>query len=117
MREWVAKRRAAWFEGKVCAECGASDNLELDHIDPAVKITHAIWSWAKERRERELAKCRPVCGGCHKKKSAREHAKGQQHGRAVLADREVAAIKASVLAESSAQRDLWRDHADRAADP
>lgn len=97
MRTWVAKRRADWFQGKVCVECGSTENLELDHLDPATKVTHAIWSWSTERRERELAKCRPLCQECHKKKSAGEHAKGENTGQAILTDSQVLAIKSSEL--------------------
>jgi len=67
---WLAKRRAEWFAGKVCAHCGSPDRLELDHIDPLVKISHSVWSWTKVRRDAELAKCQPLCHDCHKVKTA-----------------------------------------------
>jgi 5-methylcytosine-specific restriction endonuclease McrA len=68
-REWMRARRAAWFKDKVCAQCGSADKLELDHIDPATKETHSIWSWAKERRDVELAKCQALCESCHMDKT------------------------------------------------
>lgn len=68
--EWMRNRRSEWFEGKVCAHCGAKDHLELDHINPDDKVTHRIWSWTKEKREIELAKCQPLCSSCHKVKSS-----------------------------------------------
>jgi len=69
-RAWKAARRAAWLAGKVCAHCGATENLEIDHIDPAAKVSHKIWSWAPERREAELAKCQVLCKRCHRLKTS-----------------------------------------------
>lgn len=45
------------------------DNLEVDHIDPDQKISHKVWSWAKPRRDAELAKCQVLCNKCHKNKT------------------------------------------------
>lgn len=94
-RQWIAARRSAWFEGKTCEKCGSEENLELDHRDPTVKITHRIWSWRKERQEAELAKCRVLCRECHKLKSAAEHAKGSNNGMSKLTEETVKYIKKS----------------------
>lgn len=64
-REWVAARRAAFFEDACCAWCGAIDDLELHHRDPAKKVAHSIWSWSRARRLTEITKCIVVCGPCH----------------------------------------------------
>lgn len=66
---WLKKRKAEFFDNKVCAKCGSKNNLELDHINPETKITHRVWSWAKERREEELNKCQALCKDCHKQKT------------------------------------------------
>ncbi|MCA1841504.1 MAG: helix-turn-helix domain-containing protein [Actinobacteria bacterium] len=71
-REWMRQRREEYFSDKVCIKCDSTENLELDHIDPALKIDHKIWSWAKPRREKELAKCQPLCSDCHKAKTFEE---------------------------------------------
>lgn len=71
-RQWLAARRAKWFEGKSCIDCGAVDDLELDHRDPAQKVSHRIWSWSWERIEAEAAKCDVRCRDCHLDKSKRE---------------------------------------------
>ena len=66
----VRKRREAWMlENGPCRECKAWDCLELDHIDPATKVAHNIWSWSDDRRIKELAKCQPLCYTCHKAKT------------------------------------------------
>lgn len=64
-REWMRKRRAAYLDGKRCAFCNADSDLEIHHFDPAIKVSHAIWSWTAAKREAELAKCIVVCHSCH----------------------------------------------------
>lgn len=71
-REWLARRRSEWFEGKFCVECGSTEELELDHIDPTKKVTHVIWGWSRKRRDAELAKCQVLCHSCHVKKTHRQ---------------------------------------------
>lgn len=76
MREWHAERwrrnRAEGIEilGSKCAECGSTRELQFDHVDPGTKVSSNIWTWARERRLAELAKCQLLCKKCHKKKSA-----------------------------------------------
>lgn len=73
-RSWIAARRATWFaENGPCVTCGSWERLELDHADPALKVHHAIWSWARERREAELAKCQALCRTCHQAKTVAEN--------------------------------------------
>ena len=64
-REWIRHRREAFLEGKSCAFCGSTSNLNLHHQDPTEKESHRIWSWKEERRLREIAKCIVLCGSCH----------------------------------------------------
>lgn len=73
-RRWVAARRAEFFQGRTCAWCGTSDELELHHADPNKKVSHAIWSWGTERRLNEIAKCVVICRGCH----ARAHSEARR---------------------------------------
>lgn len=68
-RLWILKRRNDWLLGKSCIDCGATDLLEIDHVDQKQKITHRIWSWSAARRESELAKCVVRCRTCHHKKT------------------------------------------------
>jgi 5-methylcytosine-specific restriction endonuclease McrA len=80
-REWRALRRAEWFNGKKCVECGSTQNLELDHIDPSKKVTHNVWSWSKKRRDAELGKCQALCDVCHQKKTIETREVRTDHGR------------------------------------
>lgn len=79
-REWMARRRADFFSGKSCVWCGRDTDLQLDHIDPAQKVHHCVWSWSKKRREAELAKCRVLCRPCHERRHAEEATKPLIHG-------------------------------------
>jgi hypothetical protein len=67
-RHYLRRRaKTIAFLGGKCAECGAIENLEFDHIDPAEKsfsvapvLTH---SW--EKIESEIKKCQLLCKPCH----------------------------------------------------
>lgn len=85
-RKWKAARRAAFYEGKSCVQCGSTEELELDHIDPAAKITHLIWSWSAMRRDAELAKCQVLCCKCHLAKTIGERP-STTHGTAQMYQR------------------------------
>lgn len=79
-RAWTARRRAAFFAGKSCVDCGSTAKLELDHVDQSRKVDHRIWSWSEPRRRSEIAKCQVRCGVCHKKRHAEEQRKPLVHG-------------------------------------
>jgi len=69
-RDWMAKRRRTWLrENGPCSKCGSKRGLQVDHIDPLLKVSHNVWSWSSERRVEELAKCQVLCSSCHKKKT------------------------------------------------
>lgn len=94
---WMKKRRDEWFAGKVCARCGSTENLVLDHRDPKLKVSHRIWSWCRERREAELAKCQALCRYCHRLKTAAEAARGERARCAKLTTEDVRLIRSSRL--------------------
>jgi hypothetical protein len=64
-RAWRDARRREFFVDKACAHCGSVDELELHHVDPAIKVSHKIWTWSAERRAAEIAKCIVLCNSCH----------------------------------------------------
>lgn len=83
-REWMARRRAAWFADKHCVVCGSTDDLEVDHRDPAQKVDHKVWSWSATRRDAELVKCDVKCAKHHRRRHADERivphgARGYRH--------------------------------------
>lgn len=83
-KETRERRRTDWFSENGPCSCGSWADLELDHIDPATKVAHEIWTWGDVRREAELAKCQVLCHDCHSAKSSGEGPKGERNGTAVL---------------------------------
>lgn len=82
-RAWIRSRREAWLRANgPCRQCGSSDRLEVDHIDPAQKVHHAVWSWTEARRAVELAKCQVLCCMCHRAKTGAQFRKPLVHGTA-----------------------------------
>jgi hypothetical protein len=71
-RQWYARNRAEFFAGKRCERCGSTHEMELHHQDPSQKISCRFWSWKKERREAEIAKCIVLCRVCHQEHHAEE---------------------------------------------
>ena len=64
--EWMRCRRNSFMKDKSCAWCGATDKLELHHINPETKIDHKVWSWSELRRNEEIKKCIVLCSHCHR---------------------------------------------------
>ena len=79
-REWLRKRREAFFADKSCVKCGSRKEMQLDHKDPDQKVSHRIWSWSKERRDAEIAKCQVLCYECHLDKTIKENSRPITHG-------------------------------------
>jgi 5-methylcytosine-specific restriction endonuclease McrA len=81
-RQWLARKRekAIHEYGGVCSQCGSSEDLEFDHINPELKARNigAIWSYSWENIRDELAKCQLLCVDCHKAKTRETSYKG--HG-------------------------------------
>ncbi len=72
-RQYLARRRAEYMADKVCVVCGTDEQLEIHHREPSLKVSHRIWSWSRERREAELAKCEVRCMECHRGKRPLPH--------------------------------------------
>lgn len=95
-REWVAKRRLKWLtENGPCVDCGSWDDLEVDHSDASLKVSHRVWSWSDARRTKELAKCVVRCHDCHaaKRIASDEYSRGVDHGKVKLTAQQVVEIR------------------------
>lgn len=79
-RRWTASRREDFFKDKSCVRCGSQKRLELDHVDPKLKVSHNIWSWSEKRRLEEIEKCQVLCRNCHQMKTREDMNWGQVHG-------------------------------------
>ena len=71
-RAWLHNRKRAFYKDKCCVKCGSKEQLELDHINPAEKVTHRVWSWTEAKRNIEIAKCQVLCKACHLEKTLDE---------------------------------------------
>ena|SRR6185503_16127764 len=98
-------RRAEYFEGKSCLDCGSTVSLELDHRDPTQKESHRIWSWSRVRIEAEISKCDIRCSKCHRGRHAIER---QRHGRERWAKGCRCVVCVSAIKAASAR---WRQNA------
>lgn len=77
-------KRSCWIKalGGACSQCGQTENLEFDHIDPSTKSFNIskLWSLSDSTVVEELRKCQLLCSGCHKKKSDEEQTGERKHG-------------------------------------
>ena len=76
MKARYKKRRefALAYLGGKCVHCGATEDLEFDHIDRKEKeATIAdMMLWAKDRLLKELDKCQLLCKSCHNEKTLKD---------------------------------------------
>lgn len=80
-RNRVKQVRAEWLAiHGPCVSCGSSADLQVDHKEPDLKVSHRVWSWAPARRAVELAKCQVLCLACHKLKTSQERVVPVPHG-------------------------------------
>lgn len=93
MREYMLcryhERRAeaiALLGGK-CVECGTTENLQFDHIDPKLKTMSVskLWSVSKERYLKEIQLCQLLCKTHHIEKTRRE--RSVEHGQGLTGKR------------------------------
>lgn len=75
LNQYYLRREEAFrILGKICAVCGATQDLEFDHIDPTTKdfSIGRLWSVSKDRYNKELLKCQVLCKNCHIKKTIKD---------------------------------------------
>jgi 5-methylcytosine-specific restriction endonuclease McrA len=64
--------------GGKCVQCGATERLEFDHIDPSTKTATIGQLVSRSTFWVEIEKCQLLCYDCHKKKTGAE-AKKKAH--------------------------------------
>lgn len=76
MQERYWKRRALAFEilGDHCIQCGSTQDLHVDHIDPSTKSYsfEAMYPLKESTFRAELEKCQTLCKECHRVKTNAE---------------------------------------------
>lgn len=67
--ERAAKFRKDFTPIGECENCGATENLEWDHIDPSTKVANVGamvgCGYSRKKIIAEIAKCRILCGHCN----------------------------------------------------
>ena len=75
-KAWKQARRARLIEmlGGKCVRCGATENLEFDHIDPSTKVFGVCAGLDKawDVLVAEASKCQLLCRPCHVAKGAED---------------------------------------------
>ena len=69
--------------GGKCVDCGTTQDLDFDHIDPKTKtieISNAIANHKSEIADKELEKCQLLCRSCHIKKTQDIDGLKAEHG-------------------------------------
>lgn len=108
---WMKQRRLDWLKANgPCVDCASWNDLEVDHVDATRKVSHRIWSWASERRLKELDKCVPRCHDCHVQKTVLEHERprGEKNGQSKLTRNLVVLIRERVY-NGETMRSVARD--------
>lgn len=84
VRRFKQKRRDDWIasKGGKCAEpsCHATENLQIDHVEPTDKNWTIHWGASVTKLAKELEKCQPLCEAHHKAKTLRERQNLIPHG-------------------------------------
>lgn len=72
----------AYLGGEKCVKCGATENIEIDHINPEEKSFNLGKLWPIKKLPEvfaELDKCQPLCNSCHLSKTI-EWSSGKEKG-------------------------------------
>lgn len=67
------KEYALSYLGGTCQECGSSESLQVDHVNPGHKrfdLFGSRWSCQWQSWHDELEKCQLLCVECHKSKTS-----------------------------------------------
>lgn len=60
-------------KGDVCCQCGSTENLEFDHIDPSLKTSRqSFLSMGIPTIEKNLDNIQVLCHNCHKERTGKQ---------------------------------------------
>jgi len=74
LRYYRRREEAFCKLGGVCAECGSSHDLQIDHVDKSKKTLDVGSMWGVNATDfwKGILKCQLLCRGCHGDKTIRE---------------------------------------------
>ena len=77
-RKWVTNRKNLLKEkmGGKCVICGATENLQFDHINPLEKSYNISNNYFRKDVDEEIAKCQLLCSTCHLEKTKNDWLSG-----------------------------------------
>tara|TARA_B100001250_G_scaffold27820_1_gene22890 strand:+ start:216 stop:1094 length:879 start_codon:yes stop_codon:yes gene_type:complete len=77
-KEWTRNRKNLIKEkmGGKCVICGATENLQFDHINPLEKSYNISTNFFRQDVDEELAKCQLLCSRCHLEKTKNDWSSG-----------------------------------------
>ena len=77
-RKWITNRKNLLKEkmGGKCVICGATENLQFDHINPLEKSYNISTNYFRKDVDEELAKCQLLCSRCHLEKTKNDWLSG-----------------------------------------
>lgn len=64
------------YLGNICWCCGATENLQFDHINPLEKSYNISTNFFRQDVDEELAKCQLLCSRCHLEKTKNDWSSG-----------------------------------------
>lgn len=72
------KKNVIAYLGGKCVVCGATDNLEFDHVDPTIKLFNITdkYTCCMSYLRSELDKCQLLCKTHHKEKHKQDNIHG-----------------------------------------
>lgn len=76
------RNKAIALLGNKCTDCGSTENIEIDHVNPEDKefSLSKRWGQAWEKIRAELAKCQLLCVTCHAHKTKTYIVNKRHHG-------------------------------------
>ena len=77
-KEYARNRKNLLKEkmGGKCVQCGATEHLQFDHINPSEKLYNISNNFFRQDIDEEIAKCQLLCSRCHLEKTKNDWSSG-----------------------------------------